>query len=105
MSEDDFKKLKILDSIFNTMTADELSSIFGEHLTAMKLKGAEVTIGPLEKAFMESTCREVQINKLETDIFDLRTDITTVIRYLDNLAGDSHIRAEFETLKYRRGIY
>lgn len=102
---DDMEKIKLIDSMFNALSLDEVKDICGCDAIVEKLKGTPDRDGPLVQAAKELQTARSDIEMLRSDYFTLKNDFQVLLRCIGRGMGDITAANDFSNLKQRHGIY
>ena len=98
-----FKKVRLLDTVFNVLSLEEMTALAGSDLIVAKLKGAE-SIGPGPFKTLE-----IEVSNLSVALATLREDMRLLVLSVNKLyiPAPSYMpfSQEMQTLKSRHHLY
>jgi hypothetical protein len=105
-SDDDYTKLRLLDTMFNVLTAEELAKMVEGDLIVGKLKGqTPQNHGPLSKLHQQVSISETEVVILRGQVSMLEQRLQTLVKCLSKGMGDYQAHQDFIGLKSQLNIY
>lgn len=101
----DMEKIKLIDTMFNALSLEEVKEICGADAIVAKLKGIPDRDGPLVRAAKELQTARSDIEMIRGEYFSLKNDLQILIRCLNKGIGDASAASDFSMLKNRHSIY
>ncbi len=106
LTEEEKKKLELLDVLFHTTSVEELQKLADVEKNVQKLKGDNkkpTTFSDLMNDYNNISATTIS---LQMEIYSLKTDLTNIVKVLNtiiNMPTPCHI--DFHTLKSKYGVY
>jgi len=105
-SEEDSKKIKMLDTIFNSVSTEELKTIMEAEKIVGRLKGEQVSdYGPISRIINELATLQNDNMTLQRELQTLREQVRLLVRCIDKGYGDYNTSNDFNNLKNQLGAY
>lgn len=101
----DMEKIKLIDTMFNALSLEEVKEICGADTIVAKLKGVPDRDGPLAQAAKELQTARADIEMIRSEYFTLKNDFQALLRCLNKGMGDAMSVSDFNNLKQRHGVY
>ena len=105
-SDDDYTKLRLLDTMFNALTSEELAKMVEGDLIVNKLKGqTPQNYGPMSKLHQQVSMSETEVIMLQGRVNMLEQRLQTLVKCLSKGMGDYQAHQDFIGLKSELNIY
>lgn len=115
VTDEDLEKIKLIESVFNTLTVDEIKKILSNDLVVAKLQGKPNKTGFMTTMITDNFQQHNEIQRLSSELinvksmaFDLRSDISSIIKILkESLFRDRYDTTynDFDNLKRKHNVY
>lgn len=104
MTDDQHKKIDLLDSIFSALTVEQLKEIAESEQVVAKLKGTSLDPGLLRKLIQDQEHYSVELMKLDSEIQALKYNLQTLTKLMLK-PYDYSSQLDAQNLKSNMGIY
>ena len=106
---EDLAKIKLFDQVFRSLSLDDVKSILSTDLVVDKLKGEEITTGPILSAIQSISMLQVEIITLRNAHDELKRDFMQALKAIQTLTTPmlpvAPYSQELQTLKSKYSIY